>query len=520
MTILPVGDRAFLVELPTLGEVLALHRALRAARPPGVVDLVPAARTLLVQAVDPDAAGAARALAASLGSGDAVSTSVVSTSSTSDRSTSGVISIEVVYDGEDLADVARLTGLGVEGVIAAHTGQLWTAAFGGFAPGFTYCVGENHTLDVPRRGTPRTAVPAGGVGLAGEFSGVYPRATPGGWQLIGRSPAVLWDARRPSPALIAPGQRVRYVAVRDAVHVTPPPPPPAKRVTRGLGVRATGPLALLQDTGRPGHAHLGVSASGAADAAAAARANALVGNPSDAPLIEAVWGGLALEAIGDQVLAVTGADLTLFAAGTHPSGEYNPLVEQPFVLPDGHVLVLGEPATGLRSYVAVRGGIDAPRTLGSAATDLLSGVGPPPLRPRDELGVADRAAGALGAAAAASGPTGEVTLALRLGPRDDWFTPDAVAALFAQRWTVTPASNRVGVRLAGEPLVRAREGELTSEPTVAGAVQVPADGRPVVFGRDHPVTGGYPVIGVVDAAGLDSLAQVRPGGTVRFVRAG
>lgn len=511
MRLLPVGDRAFLVELPTLAAVLALHRSLRAARPPGVVDLVPAARTLLVRAVDPDAAGAARALVASLGSLDELWTSSTNSSS--------VIPIEVVYDGEDLADVARLTGLSTDGIVAAHTGQLWTAAFGGFAPGFTYCIGENHTLDVPRRATPRTMVPAGSVGLAGEFSGVYPRASPGGWQLIGRSPAVLWDARRDPPALVAPGQRVRYVAVRDAVHVTPPPPPPAQRARRGLGVRATGPQALLQDAGRPGHAHLGVSESGAADAAAAARANALVGNAPEAVLIEALLGGLALEAIGDQVLAVTGADPTLFAAGTHPTGEYNPPVERPFVLPDGHVLVLGEPAIGLRSYVAVRGGIEAPRTLGSAATDLLSGEGPPPLRPGDALAVGDRAAGALGSAPAASGPPGDVTLNLRLGPRDDWFTPDAVAALFAQRWTVTPASNRVGVRLAGEPLARAREGELASEPTVAGAVQVPADGLPVVFGRDHPVTGGYPVIGVVDAAGLDALAQVRPGGTVRFVRA-
>ena len=137
------------------------------------------------------------------------------------RDSSRDVTIEVVYDGEDLAEVGMLTGLGRDGVVAAHTGQLWTAAFGGFAPGFTYLLGENHTLDVPRRSSPRTAVPAGSVALGGTFSAVYPRQSPGGWQLIGRTTAVLWDLGRESPALVRPGDTVRYVAVREAVALTP-----------------------------------------------------------------------------------------------------------------------------------------------------------------------------------------------------------------------------------------------------------------------------------------------------------
>ncbi|WP_348788713.1 5-oxoprolinase subunit PxpB [Leifsonia sp. NPDC080035] len=197
--ILPSGDRALVVELDGLDEVLALYRALDASRPPGVVDLVPAARTIGVT-VDP------RVLPLSAAHGWLERTEPAGGA----EQAAEVVTVPVRYDGDDLAEVATLLGVGPREVVALHTGSLWRVAFGGFAPGFAYLVTDHDRLRVPRRATPRTRVPAGSVGLAGEFSGVYPRSSPGGWQLIGRTEAVLWDAAADPPALLRPGMAVRF----------------------------------------------------------------------------------------------------------------------------------------------------------------------------------------------------------------------------------------------------------------------------------------------------------------------
>lgn len=197
--ILPYGDHALLVELDDLDAVLALYRGLDASRPDGVVELVPAARTIAV-VVEP------RILPLSAAAGWLERTAPLAAADVEER----LVELEVVYDGEDLEEVARLTGLSPSEVVAAHTGATWRVAFGGFAPGFAYLVTEGDALAVPRRATPRTAVPAGSVGLAGAFSGVYPRSSPGGWQLIGRTDAVLWDETADPPALLRPGTVVRF----------------------------------------------------------------------------------------------------------------------------------------------------------------------------------------------------------------------------------------------------------------------------------------------------------------------
>lgn len=201
MRILGAGPAAVLAELDSLDEVLALFSRLKNSPPPGTVDLVPAARTLLIR-FDSDETSA-QAIAEHLRAvpGD------TSFGSTAD---SDIITIVVTYNGPDLGDVAEHTGLSIPDVIAAHTGAPWTVAFGGFAPGFAYLTGGDERLHVPRRSEPRTKVPAGSVGLAGEFSGIYPRSSPGGWQLIGSTSTTLWDPERTPPALLRPGMRVQF----------------------------------------------------------------------------------------------------------------------------------------------------------------------------------------------------------------------------------------------------------------------------------------------------------------------
>lgn len=202
MRFLPCADVGLLVELDSLADVLALHEALADELPEGVVDLVPAARTLLLH-LDPGRTTVPAVIRA------------VSDLRPTHRARSAARSVEipVVYDGPDLGVVGDLTGLGTRGVVEAHTGQQWTVAFTGFTAGFGYLVGEDARLHVPRRATPRVSVPAGAVALAGEFSGVYPKASPGGWQLLGRTSLEMWDLRRDPPALLSPGTRVRFVEV-------------------------------------------------------------------------------------------------------------------------------------------------------------------------------------------------------------------------------------------------------------------------------------------------------------------
>ncbi len=516
------GPRAWLVELPDLASVLALHQRLVAEPFPGQLDAVAAAATLLVKFTS-----RAQAVAAHTAVGHLELDGL-------HRTEGREVTIEVVYDGADLAEAGQLTGLGADGVVAAHTGQLWTAAFGGFAPGFTYLMGEDTRLEVPRRTSPRTAVPAGAVALGGAFSAVYPRQSPGGWQLIGRTAAVLWDLARESPALVRPGDTVRFLAVREVIATAPvserpPVAGPAGSAPAGpaLVVTAPGLQALVQDLGRPGFGDLGVSAAGAADQQSARQANRLVGNEPGAAVVENLLGGLAVRAHGDQVAAVAGATVTLEIRDAGGTLRYRPQMGAPFALLDGESLSLGTPTTGVRSYLGVRGGLDVAPVLGSRSTDSMSGIGPAPLAAGTVLPVAAVAGlqpvGAPEASTLRSGP-GAAALRVTLGPRDDWFSAAALQALTGQDWLVTPQSNRIGVRLApagavngaSAALERSRAGELPSEGAVAGALQVPPSGHPVLFLNDHPVTGGYPVIAVVVPEDLPVAAQLPPGHRVRF----
>lgn len=279
-----------------------------------------------------------------------------------------------------------------------------------------------------------------------------------------------------------------------------------------LEVLHTGPLAIVADLGRPGLAHLGVSPSGAADRAAHRLANRLVANPDDRAGIEVTFGGLAIKVRGGSLdIAVTGADAAPTVDGI-PFG-LNSIRH----IREGQIVRFGVPATGLRTYLAVRGGVGVDPVLGSRSFDTMSDIGPAPLRSGDLLpvGLPSGTFPEVEQAPVAAVTAGPVTVRVIPGPRTDWFVdPDA---LVRNDWTASEQSDRVGLRLRGHPLAAHRpDRQVPSEGTTRGAIQIPPSGQPVVLGADHPVTGGYPVIGVVVDADTDALAQVRPGQPVRL----
>ncbi len=283
-------------------------------------------------------------------------------------------------------------------------------------------------------------------------------------------------------------------------------------MTRALEVLATGPFATVQDLGRPGLARLGVGRSGAADRSALRLANRLVGNAEGAAGIEVTYGGLVVRAVGTLVVALAGAPCVVNGAGGRGG------MHVPLHLADGEELRLGPPSSGLRTYLAVRGGVAVEPVLGARASDTLAGLGPAVVAAGARLPVGTETAGGPGGEQApCSDPaSGRVRLRVVLGPRDDWFTKAALGVLLSSSYVVSGESDRVGMRLDGPALERSREGELPSEGMVAGALQVPPAGRPVLMLADHPVTGGYPVVAVVVDDDLDRAAQLRPGQEVAF----
>lgn len=281
-----------------------------------------------------------------------------------------------------------------------------------------------------------------------------------------------------------------------------------------LVVESTGPSALLQDLGRPGLATLGVTRSGAFDLPAAALANRLVGNPESACVIEALSGGLILRADGPTVVAVTGASAEATLDGRRVAGN------TALTMRSDSLLELPAPRAGVRSYVAVRGGIAVPAVLGSRSYDTLGRIGPEPLEIGDWLpiGPATLPAPPIDHAPMAMS-TGEPVLDVTAGPRHDWFSADGWDVLVSATWRVQPTSDRVGIRLSGPVLPRTKDrtgAELPPEGLVQGAIQVPPDGQPIIMGPDHPTTGGYPVIAVLAPPDRSRCAQLVPGESVRL----
>jgi KipI family sensor histidine kinase inhibitor len=505
--VLPCGSRAVLVELPDLADTMALLAELQLRPLHGVTDMVPGAQTLTL-CFDPHVVSAAT-LAAALSARRL---------SKPQAGAERVVEIPVRYDGEDLAEVARLTGLTEAEVVRRHSAHLWTVAFSGFAPGFAYLTGGDPALDVPRRSVPRTRIPSGSVALAGRFSGVYPTASPGGWQIIGTTPVPMWDLARSPAALLTPGDRVRFVDAPDATVVPAQSlqEPVAVAAPKGAFTVTQAPFPILvQDAGRPGHTGEGVSASGVMDLAAFRSLNRLLGNPPACAALEITGGMVAFQTDVAAVIAVTGAPCTLTI-----NDQLHLPSHRALALDAGDRVLVSAPKGGLRMLLGVRGGFAVAPVLGSHATDTLARLGPEPLMTGATIALAQATADAVGPPEAIPDlpkPGDTVTLDVILGPRADFFSAAVQDQLSAQDWTVTQSSSRVGIRLSGDiPLSRDALTELPSEGTVRGAVQVPHSGQPVLFLADHPLTGGYPVIGVVAGYHLDLAGQIPPGAKIRF----
>jgi biotin-dependent carboxylase-like uncharacterized protein len=279
-----------------------------------------------------------------------------------------------------------------------------------------------------------------------------------------------------------------------------------------IEIVATGPHASVQDLGRVGYAAWGIAGGGAADRGSLRLANRLVGNAESAAAFELLLAGATLRFDRAAVIAVTGATCPFTIDRTPGS------CDGPQLVPAGAVVQFGIPAQRLRTYVAVRGGVATEPVLGSRATDELSGLGRA-LRAGDVVPIGIDAVGPplVDVAPVPGWPSGSITLQGVVGPRDDWFTEESMDAFGRADYTVRAASDRVGIRLGGPRLLRRGvEAELLSEPTIRGAIEVPPDGRPIIFSADHPTTCGYPVVAVLDPPSVDVAAQCRPGQSVTF----
>lgn len=565
-TIVPLADAALLVQLGTTIDREVNARALRLATALanetliGVLDIVPAYTTVLVS-FDPVLTDA--------GTIEEVIRRVLPRLADHDAP-SRTREIPVRYggsDGPDLADVAAHTGLSPEKVIALHAAADYQVACVGFCPGFGFLLGLPTRLETPRRATPRLRVPLGSVAIGGAQTGVYPLETPGGWNIIGRTDLLLFDPNRDDPFYLRPGDRVRFVpgdgvgepgsrgvgknGEADADFIAPPigndrgsaPPVPANERPgpgaeshttavssasgdhlhqRQVTVLDGGAQATVQDLGRPGLMHLGVSPGGALDRRALVLGNRLLGNEPGDAAIEIALSGPRLRFDTAALAGVTGADL-----GPLLDGRPVPLW-QPIAIAAGQTLSFVAPAhpgSGLRTYVCVDGGVAIPPLMGSRATDLFGKIGGlegRALRATDQLPLGPAAndpAAILSRQLANPAPLPTIDdgpIRVVLGPQAERFTAAGITTLLTTGWTVSLHSDRIGLRLDGPPIELVAGADAISEGIAAGSIQVPGDGRPIALLPARQTVGGYPKIAVVIDADLDRLGQLVPGDTVRF----
>lgn len=507
MTLKPLGDSSWLIEFPGLSGEHALARvmgcvaALAQSRPAGVLDVVPSFASVAVHFGTTD--------------GDEIRGWIESAEARETLSPGTEHEIPVCYGAEagpDLVDVARRTGLSEDAVISLHAGVVYTVAAVGFTPGFPYFAGLPEALRLPRLTTPRTNVPAGSVAIAGGQAGIYPFSSPGGWHLLGRTAAVLFDPLSSQPARLQPGDRVRFIPVAKLEPATVASPRPVLTPShdRWIEVVSPGALTTVQDLGRRGHEISGVSPGGAADAHALRLANLLVGNDENAAALELCLSG--------PVLRFHTAAVVALATTTGRSRQ----VEA------GETVDFSVFGGGVRACLAVAGGIEVPQVLGSASTDLQGGFGGFSGRilaagDRLEIGSPTSPSPHVGpwhVGTAAYARVTAIELRFIRGVQEPWFSDAALKRFRTGTYQLSARSDRMGARLSGPPLELAKPREMVSQPVACGSVQVPPDGQPIVLLAARQTIGGYPQIGHVISADLPLLARAWPGTAVRFREVG
>jgi KipI family sensor histidine kinase inhibitor len=428
------------------------------------------------------------------------------------------VEIPVRFDGPDLEEIAAATSMTGEEVRKAVEEAELSVAYVGFAPGFCYIEGLAPPLSaVPRRATPRTSVAAGSVAIAGGYIGIYPRSSPGGWNVIGHTNMSLFDPLVAPYAALQPGDSVRFVRAEKLERTVLAPTAAAARPRSGSGrcivIEEPGVLTTLQDSGRVSMGRLGVPKAGPADADAMRLANLLVGNAVDAGVLESTVSGpvVSFRSPSASHAVVLGAAVQVDGRKVEPGAVFE-------VPPDGRVSIGA--SAGLRSYLGCSGGITGPEMFGSCSTDLLSALGIGPLIAGDELGLGDPGRPRGYAAALERHAT------VRILPGPDQFDPESLRKWIEEPFIVSTDSNRIGVRLArrgsgsgdsGCAIAEAlTEAPIGSYGMVEGAIQIPSSGDPIVLLCDHATMGGYPVCATVISPDIGTLAQARPGDAIRF----
>ncbi len=517
---LPAGEAAVVVELgnaidPDLNaRVRALDRELANHPFEGFTEAVPTYRSLLVfyEPLETDF--------------DRVSEhclALVRRASQLELAPQPVKEVPAVYDGEDLDDVSRQTGLSRDEVIRQHCETEYLVYMVGFTPGFAYMGLTPDALDIPRRSSPRTRVPAGSVAIAMAQTGIYPSPTPGGWSLLGRAEhRRLFDIDADPPSFFVAGDRVRFVPVAKL----PPFAARAEPMHAATGepvfeVEEGGLLSTVQDLGRSGLQRYGVPVAGAMDGPWLRIANRLTGNAPGAAGLECTVSGPRLRCLRPVVVAVTGADLGAVVE-RDDLGSWRPPLGSSFFLRTGNVLRFDGQRQGARAYIAVGGGIDVPVVAGSRSTYLTAALGG--YRGRS-LARGDRLYAGPTAGPAHPGKRWpepseldgeEPTIRFVWGPQDDYFTEDGKKTFVTSRYRVAPSSDRMGYRLEGPALEHAGAKEIISDGMMLGGIQVPPNGLPIVMLADRATTGGYPKIGTVIRVDIARLGQLLPGDALRF----
>lgn len=465
--------------------------------------------------------------------------------------------IPVWYGGEagpDLTLVAEHNRLAISDVIAMHTQPEYLVYMMGFAPGFPYLGGMDPRIATPRKAVPRTKVVAGSVGIAGHQTGVYPVETPGGWQIIGRTPLELFDVRRADPAFLKTGDRVRFRSITKAEFEeikSRSDRPCSGNVSEGAGVSASGIevlkpglLTTIQDLGRPGYQQSGMSVSGAMDSLAVRIGNILLGNPETDAALECTMTGPQLRFHSARWVVLTGGDLSPQVNGLSVA------MWRRILISAGSLLSFGKAIAGCRLYICVSGGWDVPKVLSSRSTYLVGGVGGwqgRALRAGDRIPFSSaQDPGALGSAVnrtpdasfaslyrtslfgarrnwwlapglyPAPSRYGTYTLRIVKGPEFDWLSEESQHVLLKNYFTVGTESNRMGYRLEGSMLSLQHPREMLSSAVTFGTIQLPAGGQPIVLMADRQTTGGYPRIAQIIHVDHVILSQLKPGDQVLF----